>query len=750
MTSSSEFFDEPPAAESSPREVHLAEYLALLMKRRKIIALCVGLTVAFFLIRALMTKPSYGATAVLSIEPDSGTLLDMGDGSRGAIYNPEFLPTQMRLLKSREISERVVRKLNLGANRQFNPDKRSLKEAAGKPLTEADIPFDQLAGRVQGCIEVQPIRGTNLVELTCSAPSSQLAADIANAVAQTYIDWTLEAKFRILNQSSQFLGAQIEQLKSELDQKERDLLAYGREKDIISVDPRQNVTLQKLETLNRDYASAVGDRVSKEAKDYEARTASPESLANTVSSGLVAQLQSEVARLERDYAEKLNLYKPEWPAMEQLKIQIEKSRQHLASVIDETVAKARQQAHSDYLTALRREESLRNVMNSQKSEAMTLNTNAVEYNNLRIEVETKRTLLDSLLKKQAETEVMSRLKGERVSNIRIVDAAQASGGRSSPSYKRSLATGLFLGLGLGIGLAFLLSYVDRSFYSLQQVEEHVKLPGLGLIPRAGAAAKTGPRRMAKGPSPALASSSFIELLPHTDPRSPIAEAYRSFRTALLLSRAGGVRSIVMTSCFPEEGKTATAANLAVVMSQLEKRVVVVDADLHRPRMHEVFGLSNKVGLVSVLAEDLEPSQAILDTSVPGVYLIPAGPQSPNPSGLLSSERMSKLLELAQMNFDCVIVDTPPLFPVADVLVFAHQTDGVVLCVRAGKTPREPVLRARDRILRSRAAALGVVLNGLDASAAGYGYGKGYMSYYGLGADEEEPAPRAARDLTRPA
>lgn len=749
MPSSSEFFDENPTPEAAPREVNLAEYLALLVKRRKIIALCVGLTVTFFMVRALMTKPSFQATAILSVEPDSGTLLDVGEGDRPALYNPEFLPTQMRLLKSREISERVVRKLNLGTNRAFNPDKRKVDERIAKPLTEADIPFDQLAGRVQGCIEAQPIRGTNLVELTCSAPTSQLAAEIANAVAQTYIDWTLEAKFRILNQSSQFLNAQIEQLKTELDQKEKDLLAYGREKDIVSVDPRQNVTLQKLETLNRDYASAVGDRVSKEAKDYEARTASPESLANTVSSGLVAQLQSEVARLERDYAEKLNLYKPEWPAMEQLKIQIEKAKQHLASVIDETVAKARQQAHSDYLTAMRREESLRGVLNSQKSEAMTLNTNAVEYNNLRIEVETKRTLLDSLLKKQAETAIMSRLKGERVSNIRIVDSA-LPGGRSSPSYKRSLMVGFALGMALGVGLAFLLSYVDRSFYSLQQVEDFVKLPGLGVIPTAGTTPRVGgPRRMGRGPMPALAPSSTIELLPQTDPRSPIAEAYRSFRTALLLSRAGGVRSIVLTSCFPEEGKTATAANLAVVLAQLGKRVLLVDADLHRPRMHEVFGLSNEFGLVSILAEDLEPSQAILDTRVPGVYLVPAGPQSPNPSGLLSSERMTKFLELGKMNFDCVIVDTPPLFPVADVLVFALQTDGVVLCVRAGKTPRELVVRGRDRILRSRAVALGVLLNGLDPSAVGYGYAEYAHSYYGLSA-EDEPAPRAEQDLTRPA
>lgn len=514
---------------------------------------------------------------------------------------------------------------------------------------------------------------------------------------------------------------------------EKELLAYGREKDIISVDSKTNVTLQKLETLNRDYAGAVADRVAKEARYYEARNASPENLANTASSGLVSQLQNDVAKLERDYAEKLNLFKPEWPAMQQLKIQIDKEKQHLASVVEDSVAKARESARADYTTALRREESLKDVLQSQKSDAMNLNTNAVEYNNLRIEVETKRTLLDSILRKQAETEVMSRLKGERVSNIRIVDRALPPGGRSSPSYTRNVLLGLVVGGALGVGLAFFLSYLDRSLYTSEQVEQTIGLPALGVIP----AAQTLSRGEALGllrsgrQEPTLAEDAMIEMLPHREPRSPLSEAYRSFRTALLLSRAGGIRSVVITSCFPAEGKTSTAVNLAIVLTQLGKRVLLVDADLHRPRLHEVFRVSNKVGLVSILAEGVEPSLAILKTGVTGVFLVPSGPMTPNPSGLLSSEGMRKFLELGQMNFDYVVVDTPPLFPVSDVLVFAQQTDGVVLCVEAGKTPREEVIRAKERIQRGRALALGVVLNNLDLSKTGYPYASEYrFLYYG--------------------
>ncbi len=302
--------------------------------------------------------------------------------------------------------------------------------------------------------------------------------------------------------------------------------------------------------------------------------------------------------------------------------------------------------------------------------------------------------------------------------------------------------GLLAGGAFGVGLAFFLSYLDRSLYTNEQVEQTIGLPALGVIPSSRVLSRAEASGLRRGrQEPISADGAAIELLPHRDPRSHLAETYRAFRTALLLSRAGGLRSVVVTSCFPGEGKTSTAVNLAAVLAQLGKRVLLVDADLHRPRLHDVFHVSNKVGLVSILAEGVEPSLAILKTGISGVFLVPAGPTTPNPSGLLSSEGMTKFLELAKMNFDYVIVDTPPVFPVSDVLVFARQTDGVVLCVHAGKTPREEVIRARDRIRRSRALALGVVLNNLDLSKAGYPYAGDYrFLYYGERPPGGEKAP----------
>lgn len=733
MTSNWDSDDEAAVPEAPQREVHLAEYWALLLKHWKLIMACGVVAVGASFVKSLTTKPAYRAIAVLNIEKERGNPMDLESLDQPyAGYDPTFIPTQMRLIESREIAEAVVRKLRLLEDPAVTP-KRSgaVRQASGPSASPTQDAVARAAVTIQNAIDVKPVKGTSLIELSCVAPSSKLAAEIVNAVAESYIEWNLDAKFRLVGQASQFLDSQIEQLKSELDSRQDQLLAYGRRKDIISVDPRTNVTLQKLETLNKDYADAVGDRVTKEARYNEVKDSSAESVAEGASGGLVTQLRNDQAKLERDYAEKLNLFKPEWPAMLQLKAQIDQGRLRLATATGEVANRAREAARSEYQTALRRESSLRGVLESQKSEAMVLSSNAVEYNNLNVEIDTKRTLLDNLLKRKAETEVMSRLRGERVSNVRVVERALPPTGRFSPSYRRNAMTGAFIGGFVGVALTFLLGFLDRSLKTSEQVEDYLKLPTLGVIPAVGAAAHrpSRVRALAFGDKASeQEDKAGIELLPHEQPRSTAAEAYRLFRAGLLLSSAGGVKSIVVTSAVPEEGKTATACNLAIVLGQLGKRVLLVDGDLHKPRVHQVFGLPNKVGLVSILAERVESAQVITKTQAPGVFVVPAGPSSPNPSGLLSSEWMRKFMELAEMNFDFVVIDAPPVLAVADPLVIGSLCDGAVICIRAGKTPRERVARARDLLMRSHVRILGVVINGLSRDATAYGQSYSYHYY----------------------
>ncbi len=507
----------------------------------------------------------------------------------------------------------------------------------------------------------------------------------------------------------------------------------------MSVDPQTNITMQRLESLNRDYSASVADRVSKEARYFELQNARPESIADTLSTGLVSQLRTDLARLERDYAEKLNLYKPEWPAMQQLKAQIDKGRQNLTEVINETVSKARDNARTEYMAARRREESLAGVLQGGKREAMALNTNAVEYNNLKTEVETRRALLDSLAKRQAETEVSSRLRGERVSNIRVVDRALPPSSRFRPSYRRNALLALFFGLAAGLGLAFLLEYLDRSIRSTDQVEDLLGLPALGIIPSVGTAARlTYGYGYLRKKAAMSGAETAVELIPHTQPHSTVAEAYRRFRAALLLSRAGGVKSITVTSSQPQEGKTSTAANAGIVLSQLGKNVLVIDADLHNPRMHEVFRVSNRQGLVTVLAEGTDPATIVKPTPIPNLFVLPAGPLSPNPSGLLSSQAMARLVEWAAASFDYVIFDTPPVGPIADALILGRLSDGVVLTVKGAATPRDLVGQARNNLVRAGVRVLGVLINNLPEAESVYGK---YYGYYGGGSyGESSSAP----------
>lgn len=741
MSKPLEFEDEFAVSEEAPREIHLAQYWAVLVKHRRLIALSIFLALAAAALLSLLAEPTYRATVVLAAEKERRTPLDsQWTPQVYGGFDEEFVPTQMRLMKSREVADRVVRKLNLVENKDLRPKRSGLFQRgdAEKPGQLARDAVTGTATLLQSHTEVAPIRGTNLIELSYTARTPKLAADIANALAEAYVATNVEAKFRIVGEASEFLGSQITQLKGEIDAKEQELLAYGRQKDIVSMG-ESNVTLQKLESLNRDYAMAVADRVAKEARYHELRTARPEATADTLSNGLVSQLRNEQLNLEREYAEKLNLFKPEWPAMQQLKARIDKARGDLDSVIQDTLAKAREAARSEYQTALRREGSLTGVLQSQKSEAQTLNTNAVEYTSIQVEIQNKRALLDTLLKRQAETEMLSRLSGDRVSNVRIVDRALPPRGRFSPSYKKNGLTGLAAGTLFGVGLAFFLSYLDRSLRTLEQVEQYLHLPALGVIPAVdtvGKRSKYGYNLIARKNVPAEAPEA-IELLPHEHPRSRVAEAYRAFRTALLLSRPGGVKSLVVTSSFSREGKTVTAVNLAIVLGQLGKRVLLVDADLHRPRIHEIVRVSNRAGLVSILAENLEPAQAIVKTGLPGVSVVPAGPASPNPSGLLASEGMTRFLELAAMNFDHVVLDAPPVQAVADAILLGDKCDGVVLCVKGGETPRDQVTRSRDKLLRSNVRILGVLITNLteqpgdNAGKTAYDYG-----YYG---EREEPA-----------
>ena len=732
-------------------EFHVSQWLEVIRRRRKLLIIVAAVVVAAAVVLYAITPRSYRATTVLEIErrPALAVAMQQTPAYDDWVDAQSFYPTQYKLLESRGIAERVVKNLHLENDPAFNPQRGSLfgKSASDAVTADADAAaLGAMAARLLGGETVDPIRNTRLVNVSFTASSPELAARVANGIAEAFIDWGVENRFATAGRASGFLASQIESLKQEIQDKEAQLQAYSRRTDIVALDPSSNVTLQRLEGLNKDYVAAVSERIAKEARYQELLNSPDDAVADTVSGGLVGQLRGDQLKLERDYATKLNTYKPDWPAMQELKAQIDKGRQHLTDVIKETVSKARDSAKAEYQGALRREQALSDEMNRQKADAMKLNSAAVEYNNLKVEVSTRRTLLDELLRKQSETEVTARLQGDRNSNVVVVDRALVPKGPFRPSLRRNLALGLVLGLGLGLGAVFGVEYLDRTLKTADDVDRVLGLPVLAAIPdvseeRGGygyhraygyghskRAAKPAKRQKADGGAPAVApgGTHAIELVPFAQPRLAVSEAYRSLRTSLLLSSAGRLRSVVVTSAIPGEGKTSTVANLAVVLAQLGKRVLLVDADLRKPRVHEVFGVSNRVGLVNALTGGAEDEAVMLPSRVPNLTVVPAGPTPPNSSELLASDRMLEFVTLAYQKFDYIVFDTPPALPVTDASVLGSLADGVILCVGAGMVVREDARAVVQRFDLANIRVLGVTLNFFRHS--GGRYGKRYRTY----------------------
>jgi succinoglycan biosynthesis transport protein ExoP len=757
----------PAPAES---EFNLAEYLAMVRRHWKLVAAASLVCIVAGAIHYAITPKAFLATATVQIERRTlaPTLTTQAPWLE-SYFDAEYYPTQYRLLESRGLAERVVKRLDLVADPSFNaPHGGAGRDAAHAATSDDDqAVLGTLAERLRSGLSVEPVRNTQLVDISYRASSPAFAARAANGFADSFIDMGIEYRFTSAGKTSTFLGTQIDALKKEIDDKESKLQAFSRRTDIVTMDPSSNVTLQRLQSLNSSYMDAKNARIDKEAAYKGLLSSPPESVADSLQPGVIGSMRSEELKLERDYDTKLKTYKPDWPAMVQLKGEIEKSKQHIASAELEVVDTARKTAYATYQTALRQEQELEGEITKMKSQAMDQNSQAVEYNNLVVEIKTRRELLDELLRKHQENEVQARLQDTRDSNVHIVDRALVPGGPFYPSLRKDVSYGMLFGLLLGVGTALLIEFLDRTVKTAEELERRLGLPTLAVIQDIAEAGKAygssgrygygesygygtsvGVRARAgkepggwlerkKGPATAPTQ---IELVPHELPRTQISEAYRSLRTALLLSSARQLKVVAVTSATAGEGKTATTTNLAIVLAQLGRPVLIVDADLRKPRLHQVFKISNQVGLVTHLTAAVALDEVVQATTIPNLWITPSGPIAPNPSELLSSDRMQEWLHEVRSRFEYVIIDTPPALAVTDATIVGVMADGVVLTVRSGKVTREEARLCRDRLRQADVRILGAVLNRYRSAHSGLG--KRYRSYETYVTAEQPPKPQA--------
>ncbi len=730
--------DEGPAADGGANWLDLSEYARLLLRRWRVVASISVACITLGVVHYLVTPPEYRATTTIQIEQRN--LLNLGGETNPwleAWTGMKYYPTQYRLLRSRGLAERVVMDLRLTQDPLFNPAGGSAKTPVSP--AEDDRKVAALANKLLGGLAVSEVKGTELATLTYVSAHPELAARVVNGVADAYIEWGIQNRRESVGKTSVFLAEQIDSLKRDLDVKEQELQEYSLRSDVVDLDSGSSAALQRLERLNDSLIAATAERLEKEARYRQLVSPSHDSSLDRSADGLIGRLTQQQLEKEREYETKLQVYKPDWPAMVALRGEIEEGRRYLAEMVAQEVEKARRAAYGDLQTAIRRERSLADEIDKVKAEAIGLGSVSVEYKNLEMEVENQRELLDQLLQRLSETGVSASLYRTRESNVRVVDRALVPGSPFRPSLRNSLTLGTSMGLLLGVGLVLLMHLLDRSIKSAEELERLLNLPVLVVIPNLDDTGKgygysryyASDKGRKKGRKPRLKEGprpTSIELVPESRPRIGISEAYRSLRTALLLSTAGGLRVVTITSAQVAEGKTATAVNLAVVMAQLGRRVLLVDADLRKARLHKVLEVSNRQGLVNFLTGSEQFEDCLRATAISNLTLCPSGPHPPNPSELLSSDRMSDLVQAARQQFHFVIIDSPPVLAVTDPILTGKLSDGVVLCFRADKILREDARLCRDRLRMAGVRILGTLLNRYQPDRASR-YDRRYYYYY---------------------
>ena len=719
------------------QDVHLSHYWNIVVKRWRVAAIIVAVVLVGTFVASYFTKPLYRAKIVLQIEREYANRITVEDLFGIAPSNQEFLQTQYALLKSRGLAENVVDNLALVEDPELNPGgTEGMTEDAIRALR------DRLAGQIVDSIQVQPIEYTSLVNIVYVSMSPELAQKIGNGIGDSYINMNIERKFETVRQASTFLRAEINQLQKEVEQGERELQKFTASRDIVSLEGSGNLILEKLDALNASLSRAQAARMEKEATYNSLLNASPNSIseANNV---VIQGLRADLLRAEREYEQKLSRLKPEHPDMIRLQEEIDGSRRNLTRAIEDVVTNVRESARKDYESALNQERALQRALDEQKEKATELNLNAVDYLTIKNTVDSKRNLMNELTRQLNETEVSARLKGSNVSNIHFVERAQRPGGRFNATTARNLKNAIPLGIVLGFATIFFLEYMDRSIKSPEELERITGFASLGVIPAAmsraagygygyGARDYLRERFRRSGSTDDTVSQEEeieVDLIPHTNSRSPIAEAYRAFRTALLLSSATNPRLIVITSSMPREGKTTTTVNLATVLAQMNRRVLVVDADLRKPRVKKIFKSRDHAGLVNYLAAKVPLEDIVQESHVPNLFFVESGPIPPNPSELLAAESMRDLTVKLRDEFDFVLLDSPPVLAVTDAVILGTYADGVVLCAHGGETPREVIKRAAERLRQANVRVLGALLNNLNLQSHGYRYAKQYYEYY---------------------
>ncbi|MBM9537386.1 GumC family protein [Desulfobulbus alkaliphilus] len=723
-------------------EIDLRDLLDVLIRRKWTVVTV--LLVSFFsaALYTFSVTPQFKATSSLKVSAQSANPTKFEGLESGALRTMEFQQTQVRMLQSEQLAQRVIDQLALANNQVFNPALAAKPgEAQASPLFDSLKSFirpnetadsiDLLSEEVKQQVlenrmlqtfksrfSVTPIRNSELIELSFTSPDPELSAAIINAAMDEFVNMHMDGSIRASQDAGRFLEQQIHNAQINLEKSEIALQAFGRQIGVVSLDPKTNPTFRQMEALNEALAKARADRIAKEARYVQNQGLGSGELAQFMENTLIQNLKNQHATLNAEYENLAITFKEDYPKMRQLKARMDDIEHRI--VLEKI--NIFQSIKNDYDTALRTEQVLTERLEEQKQKALDLEELATQYKIYEREVETNKSIYQSLLQRSKEIEATV---GTTLANIQIIDSARAPLYPFKPRVAMNLLLGIALGLMAGMGMAFVFEFFDNTIKNPDELADRFHIPVLGLIPF---------------DKQVVDDRKTMAFKFYEDPRSPIAEAFRTTMTSVRLSVADNPpKTILITSILPGAGKSSLSVNAALSYLAEDEKCLIIDVDLRKPSLHKIFQDGDRgKGLSSLLTGQASLGDVVEPTRFPGLDCISSGPLPPNPAELLSSKRMRQLLELASTRYNRVILDGPPYQGFAEILVLANMVDGVILITTEEDTPREGVKHFRNSIANVGGRLLGAIVNkcGRKKGYGSYGGYKYYAYNYQYGQDRQ--------------
>lgn len=689
----------------------------VLFKRRWLIISITMLAVTLGAVRTLMMTPLYTASIRLQIDRTAIKIVEAGQVAPVEGQDFDFLKTQFELLLSRNIAERAASGLRLGRDADFfKPREFSLsgalsnlfvnREAASR-VGGADAALEKAAADVVlGNRSIRPVMGSRLVDILYTDPNPQRAQRIVTAIAESYIASNLDKRFEANAYAKTFLEDQLKQLKIRLEESEKVMLDFAQKEQIVATTEKASIAENNLAAANGALGNLISERIKNEQLWKQVDQANAINLPQLLTNSVIDGLRGRRNALATEYQEKLETFKPDYPAMVQLKNKLVEIDRQLASEVRTIKASYK----AAFEAAITQENEMRARVDELKKDVLDLQQRSIQYNILKREVDSNRSLYESLLQRFKQVDIAG---GAGSNNVFIVDRAEVPAAPSSPQLTRSVLIALVLGFIGAFSGAFVLEHLDSRIRTIEDLERISNLPTLGIIPSVS------------GGVPLEAQMA--------DARSSLSESYRSLATALQFSTDHGLpRSLFLTSAGPGEGKSTTAIAIATHFAKLGLKVLLLDGDLRKPSTHTKLGIANEVGLSNVLTGVCEASAAMRATSVPNLYVMTSGPIPPNPAELLGGPRLVSLLGSLEDSLNFVVIDGPPVMGIADAPILSNAGAATMFVCGAGAARIGSVTEALKRLRQARARIVGCVLTKFDAKSAGYGYGYGDGSYRGYG------------------